>query len=350
LALPFCSQETCVVNSNDSVLSGIQPTGEMHLGNYFGAIANWVRMARAAPNKCIYGVVDLHAMTMPYDPAKLRANTQRMMIDLLACGIDPELCTLFVQSLVPEHTELCWILSCVCSYGDLTRMTQFKDKTDDLNLTKANAFVSSGLFLYPVLQAADILVYRAKWVPVGKDQSQHLELSREIARSFNHRFGPIFPEPQPKLTETPLIYSLVDPTKKMGKSLGEQHCVGLFESEEAIRKKIRSAVTDMGGPAASGQMSPGVKNLLELLRACEKGTIAAEFDAHYRAGTIRYVDLKNAVADAVIETVRPIHKRRAELLADEARTWSIVENGSRKAREIARATLHDVRMAVGLPV
>lgn len=339
-----------MVISKDSVLSCIQPTGEMHLGNYFGAIANWVRMAKAAPNQCIYGVVDLHAMTMPYDPAKLRANTQRMMVDLLACGIDPDICTLFVQSLVPEHTELCWILACVCSYGDLTRMTQFKDKTDDLNLTKANAFVSSGLFLYPVLQAADILVYRAKWVPVGKDQTQHLELSREIARSFNHRFGPVFPEPQPKLTETPLIYSLVDPTKKMSKSLGEQHCVGLFETEEVIRKKIRSAVTDMGGPAAGGEMSPGVRNLLELLRACDRGTIAAEFDTQYRAGTIRYVELKNAVADAVIETVRPIHNRRAELLADEGRAWALVEKDSQEAREMARATLREVRKAVGLPI
>lgn len=338
-----------MVSSNDSVLSCIQPTGETHLGNYFGAVANWVRMAKASPNQCIYGVVDLHAMTMPYDPAKLRANTQRMMIDLLACGVDPDICTLFVQSLVPEHTELCWILSCVCSYGDLTRMTQFKDKTDDLNLTKANAFVSSGLFLYPVLQAADILVYRAKWVPVGKDQSQHLELTREIARTFNHRFGPVLPEPQAKLTETPLIYSLADPTKKMSKSLGEQHCVGLFETEEVIRKKIRSAVTDMGGPAASGEMSPGVRNLLELLRASGKAATATEFDSQYRAGTIRYVDLKNAVADAVIETVRPIHKRRAELLADEAGAWSIIERGSRKAREIAATTLRDVRKAVGLP-
>lgn len=336
-------------DSKDSVLSCIQPTGEMHLGNYFGAVANWIRMAQAAPNQCIYGVVDLHAMTMKYQPNELRANTRGLIVDLLACGLDADQCTLFVQSLIPEHTELCWIFSCVCSYGDLTRMTQFKDKSNSSSVNKADAFVSSGLFLYPVLQAADILIYRARWVPVGKDQDQHLELSRSIAKRFNDTFGDYFKPPQPKYTETPMIYSLTDPTRKMSKSAGKEHYVGLFESEEAIRKKIRSAVTDMGSPAAGGEMSPGVKNLLELLRACEKGTIAAEFDAQYRAGTIRYVDLKNAVADAVIETVRPIHKRRAELLADEEHAWSIVEKGSEKAREIARATLHDVRKAVGLP-
>src|SRR5882724_1059073 len=215
------------------VLSCIQPTAEMHIGNYFGAVKNWVALQDS--HECIYGIVDLHAITMPYDPQELKANTARMAIELLACGIDPQRTILFIQSLVPEHSELCWILGCICPYGELSRMTQFKDKSEVL---KGSQFVSAGLFTYPVLQAADILIYRAKYVPVGKDQEQHLELSRDIARRFNGQFKTdLFPEPAPLFTETPKIMSLVDPTKKMSKSAGDRHYIGLFEEEKSIRAK-----------------------------------------------------------------------------------------------------------------
>ena len=200
-----------------NVLSCVQPTGDLHLGNYFGAVQNWVRLQDQY--ECRYGVVDYHSMTMPYNPAQLRENTWRMVFYLLACGIKPE--HLFIQSLVPEHAELAWILSCTSSYGELTRMTQFKDKTEQLREADKEAFVSVGLFAYPVLQAADILIYHADYVPVGKDQEQHLELSRNIAQRFNHQFGrEYFVHPEPLFTETPKILSPADPTKKMSKSLG----------------------------------------------------------------------------------------------------------------------------------
>jgi tryptophanyl-tRNA synthetase len=203
---------------NNIVFSGIQPTGEMHIGNYFGAVANYVRLQNVGQYQTIYCVVDLHAMTTPYDPSALRRNSEQMFIDLLACGLDTDRSIVFVQSMVPEHTELAWIFSCVCSYGDLTRQTQFKEKSEQLE-GKQDAFISAGLFTYPVLQAADILLYRAANVPVGQDQKQHLELSRTIANRFNNQFGEYFPEPQMLATETPKLLALNDPTKKMSKSV-----------------------------------------------------------------------------------------------------------------------------------
>jgi tryptophanyl-tRNA synthetase len=199
-------------------------------------------------------------MTMPYMPEELRANSRRMVLDLMACGIDPERAPIFIQSLVPPHTELCWILACFCSYGDLQRMTQFKEKARQVRGQQSDSVVSVGLFTYPVLQAADILVYRAQYVPVGRDQVQHLELSRGIARRFNQQFGEIFPEPQPKLTETPKLMSLADPAHKMSKSAGPKHYIGLFESESSVRQKVKAAVTDSGVPVGKRGMSPGVAN------------------------------------------------------------------------------------------
>ena len=219
------------------VLSCIQPTGEIHIGNYFGAVKNWVDIQDKYD--CTYGVVDLHAITMPYDPLELKENTYRMALDLMVCGLDPEKTVIFIQSLVPEHTELAWIFNCIASFGELTRMTQFKDKTEQVETGRKGSFVSAGLFTYPILQAADILIYKADFVPVGRDQVQHLELSRNIAVRFNNQFGTYFPEPHPLLTETPKLVSLADPTKKMSKSLGDKHFVGLFEEEESIRKKIK---------------------------------------------------------------------------------------------------------------
>ncbi len=327
-----------------NVLSGIQPTGDLHLGNYFGAVQNWVRLQDEY--NCIYSVVDYHSMTMPYDPAKLRDNTWKMVYYLLACGIKPE--NLFIQSLVPEHVELCWILSCVTSHGELSRMTQFKDKVDQLHDKDKEAFVSAGLFLYPVLQAADILIYHAQYVPIGKDQEQHLELSRNIAQRFNHQFGKeYFIHPEPLYTETPKILSPADPNKKMSKSLGEKHYINLFGEEDRIRKQIRSAVTDTGETEA-GQMSPGVKNLFELLRACGNNAAHTALMDDYRAGALKYSALKEEVAEAVVALVNPLRERYEALYADRKNVKAQIQESSAQIRQRAQQTVREVRELTGL--
>jgi tryptophanyl-tRNA synthetase len=329
-----------------NVLSCVQPTGDLHLGNYFGAVQNWVRIQ--GDYKCFYGVVDYHSMTMPYNPAQLRENTWKMVFYLLACGIKPE--NLFIQSLVPEHVELSWILSCTTSYGELTRMTQFKDKTDQLRETDKDAFVSLGLFAYPVLQAADILIYHADYVPVGKDQEQHLELSRNIAQRFNHQFGKeYFVHPEPLFTETPKILSPADPTKKMSKSLGEKHYINLFGEENRIRKQIKSAVTDTGETAA-GEMSVGVKNLFELLRACNHMDAHNSLMLDYQAGALRYSDLKESVANAVEALVNPFREQLAVLQADRKNVEAQIQASSAEIRKRAQQTLREVRDITGLAV
>lgn len=330
------------------VLSGIQPTAEMHIGNYFGAVKNWVTLQDT--HECIYAIVDLHAITMPYDPVKLRANTERMVFDLLACGIDPGKAILFIQSLVPEHTELCWILSCLCGFGELRRMTQFKDKSDLLEGQDATQFVSAALFTYPVLQAADILIYRADYVPVGKDQEQHLELSRDLARRFNSQFGvDFFPEPAALFTATPKLMSLVDPMKKMSKSAGERHYIGLFEDERSVRAKIKTAVTDSGDLPPGVDMSPGVANLLEILKACGKTEEAATLLKDYYAGKRQYKELKEVVANALVELTSCFRARREEIIKDAANVNFEVQAMSAKARGVAAATLQEVRKIIGLP-
>lgn len=327
-----------------NVLSCVQPTGDLHLGNYFGAVQNWVRLQD--DYKCLYGVVDYHSMTMPYNPVQLRENTWKMVFYLLACGIKPE--NLFIQSLVPEHVELSWILGCTTSYGELTRMTQFKDKGDQLRETDKEAFVSLGLFAYPVLQAADILIYHADFVPVGKDQEQHLELSRNIAQRFNHQFGKeYFVHPAPLFTETPKILSPADPTKKMSKSLGEKHYINLFGEEDRLRKQIKSAVTDTGETKA-GEMSVGVKNLFELLRACGDMAAHESLMADYQSGALRYSDLKEAVANAVVGLVNPFRERFEALQADERNVKSQIHEASAETRKRAQQTLLEVREITGL--
>jgi anthranilate synthase component 1 len=325
------------------VLSCIQPTAGMHIGNYFGAVANWVALQDT--HECVYGIVDLHAMTMPYDPLELRANTERMVIDLLACGVDPEKSILFIQSLVPEHTELCWLLTCLCAYGDLSRMTQFKEKAK-----QSGDFVSAGLFVYPVLQAADILMYRAKYVPVGKDQEQHLELSRVIARRFNTQYKTdFFPEPQPLFTPNSKIASLAEPEKKMSKSAGARHFIGLFEEEKSVRDKIRVAVTDVGDLPPGAEMSAGVANLVEILRACGKSGEVDAFLKDYASGRRRYSDLKQVVGDALVELTSSLRTRRNDIVRDEAGVKAKIQEMSEKARDIARDTMREVRSLMGLP-
>ena len=331
---------------NNIVFSGIQPTGDMHIGNYFGAVKNYVALQNAGTYQTIYCVVNLHAMTLPYDVTTFKRNTEQMFIDLLAVGLDPDKSIVFIQSMVPEHTELSWIFGCVCSYGDLTRQAQFKEKSEQVE-GKQDAYISASLFGYPVLQAADILLYRAGNVPVGQDQKQHLELSRAVANRFNSQFGEYFPEPDMLATETPKILSLNDPAKKMSKSLGPKSYVGLFEDEATVRNKVRSAVTDPGDPAQP--MGEGAQNLIGLLRACGKHDIAAEFDKTYAAGQRRYAPLKDATADALVELTQGMRARRAEIMADKERVKRLMQIGADKARVIALQTMKDVRRLTGLP-
>ncbi len=326
------------------VLSAIQPTGSLHFGRYFGAIQNWVRLQE--DYDCAYGVVDYHAMTMPFNPKKLREQTWDLIFNLIAAGIKPE--NLFIQSLIPEHTELCWIFNCFTSYGQLTRMTQFKDKSKQTQETSEDAFISAGLLDYPVLQAADILIYKADYVPVGKDQEQHLELSRNIAQRFNAQVGKeYFVLPEPLWAEIPKVMSTADPTRKMSASLGEKHNIDLFAEESRIRKQIASAVTDTG-PAEAGAMSPGVENLFSLLRAAGR---QAEYDAlmdTYRAGNLKYVDLKETVAEALVAISAPARERRAALLSDKKAVKEQVKASSARIRRQARQTLHEVKELCGL--
>ncbi|MBK8920675.1 MAG: tryptophan--tRNA ligase [Saprospirales bacterium] len=327
-----------------NILSCVQPTGDLHIGNYFGAVQNWTRLQEAY--NCFFGVVDYHSMTMPYKPEQLRENTWKMVFYLLACGVKPE--TMFVQSLVPEHVELSWILGCVTSYGELNRMTQFKDKADQLKESDKEAFVSTGLFVYPVLQAADILIYHAHYVPVGKDQEQHLELSRTIAQRFNFQFGKeYFTPPEPLFTETPKILSLADPSKKMSKSLGEKHYVNLFGEEERVRKQVKSAVTDTGDTPA-GQLSPGVANLFEILRACGQVDAYNALMTDHHAGALRYSDLKECVADALAALTTAFRERLHTLNADKRAVKAQVQDNSAAIRKRAQQTLREVREITGL--
>lgn len=329
------------------VLSCIQPTGEIHIGNYFGAVKNWVDIQDKF--ECIYGVVDLHAITMPYDPGELKENTYRMAVDLMVCGLDPDKTLIFIQSLVPEHTELAWIFNCIASYGELTRMTQFKDKTEQVETGGKGSFVSAGLFTYPILQAADILIYKADFVPVGRDQVQHLELSRNIAVRFNNQYEKYFPEPHPLLTDTPKLVSLADPNKKMSKSLGDKHFIGLFEEEESIRKKVKTAVTDTG-EQQGGEMSPGVENLFNLIKACDRMDEYNELLKQYNSGTLKYKDLKEVTADSIVELTSGLRRKRDEFLRNRAQNERIIKILSDKARDLASRTVRDVKRLTGLPV
>lgn len=326
------------------VLSGIQPTGKLHFGRYFGAVKNWVSMQKEY--EAVYCVVDYHAMTMPFNPAKLRMNSWELAINLLAVGIKPE--HLFIQSLVPEHAELGWILNCFASYGQLTRMTQFKDKSAQSQETSGEQFISAGLFDYPVLQAADILIYKADFVPVGKDQEQHLEFTRNIAQRFNNQVGKDYFElPEPLYTEIPKVMSTADPTRKMSASLGEKHNIDVFADEKRIRKQVRSAVTDTG-ETPEGTMSPGVENLFGLLRAAEKMDTHDALMKDYEQGDLKYVDLKDAVGDALVEISTVSRERKAELTADKKAVKNLIKASSAEIRKRAQQTVKEVKELTGL--
>ncbi len=326
------------------ILSCVQPTGNLHFGRYFGAVQNWVRLQEEYG--CIYGVVDYHAMTMPFKPDKLRLSSWEVAFNMIACGVKKE--NVFIQSLIPEHAELGWILGCVTSYGMMTRMTQFKDKSQQVNEGGKDQFISTGLFYYPILQAADILIYQADYVPVGKDQEQHLELTRNIAQKFNHVVGKeYFVTPEALFTEIPKVMSTADPMKKMSASMGEKHNIDVFAEPDRIRKQIKSAVTDTGDTPV-GTMSPGIENLFSLLKACGAMDSHTGLMNDFEAGALQYVDLKEAVADALITHSDPIRARKTELMADKKQIKYEIKQSSAEIRKKAQSTIKEVKELIGL--
>jgi tryptophanyl-tRNA synthetase len=326
------------------IFSGIQPTGSKHLGNYIGAIAQYV--AGQNRGEALFCIVDLHAITVPYQPAQLRESLYDLTALLLAAGLDPERCILFRQGDVQEHTELCWLLSGVTELGRLQRMHQFRDKS-----LGQRELVSAGLLMYPVLQAADVLAYRADEVPVGEDQREHLELMRDVARRFNARFGDgeeVLTVPEHRIPEVGArIMDLQDPAKKMSTTGGsEQGTVYVLDEPRAIEKKIRAAVTDSGTEIRRAPDKPGVSNLIEILAVARAGTPAAvESELADARG---YGDLKAAVASAVVEYLAPVRERYTDLRADEGRLEAILADGAERARKIAGETLVDVRERMGV--
>lgn len=319
------------------VFSGIQPTGEIHIGNYVGAIRNWVELQNT--HDCLFCVVDYHAITIPYDAQQMANRTLEAVATNIAAGLDPNKSTIFVQSHVPEHTELAWLLNTITPLGNLERMTQFKDKS-----RRQEASILAGLLNYPVLMAADILLYKASLVPVGEDQIQHLELSRDVARKFNSTFGELFPEPEPYMTGGARIMALNDPTSKMSKSL-EGSTIGLGDSPDEIRARVRRAVTDTGPD--TGEMSPGIKNLFTLLEVFGSNEMVAQFQKAYDERQLRYSDLKQTLAEAIVDKLTPIRERRAELLASPKQLHEIIGAGADRARQIARQTMTEVRDMMG---
>jgi tryptophanyl-tRNA synthetase len=321
------------------VLSGIQPTGDIHLGNYLGAIRRWVDDQHA--QDAYFCVVDLHALTIPRDPAELRAKTLETTLLLVAAGLDPDVCTLFVQSHVGEHAELSWILESVASMGELERMTQFKEKAGD---GRESARVA--LFTYPVLQAADILLYDADQVPVGEDQRQHLELCRDVAQRFNHRYGDTFVIPEATLPGVGArVMDLQRPTAKMSKSAeSPQGTVLVLDDPATIARKFKRAVTDTGTDVAfDPEKKPGVSNLLSIL-----GAATRRRPADVAQGYTQYGPLKADTAEAVVELLRPVRERYVELAADPEAVRATLTGGAEKAEAVASVTLARARNAIGL--
>ena len=321
------------------VFSGIQPTGDVHLGNYLGAVKRWA--AAQHDDDAFYCIVDLHALTIPKDPAELRAKTAEVTLILVAAGLDPEVVTLFAQSQVPEHAELAWIMACTASFGELRRMTQFKEKADRAD------FVSAGLFSYPAMQAGDILLYDTDEVPVGDDQRQHLELARDLAIRFNSRYGETFVVPKHVIPPVGArIMDLQAPDRKMSKSLDSpQGTVLVLDDPKDIERKFRRAVTDSEAEVRyDPETKPGVSNLLTILAAATGGdpeTLAGKYS--------QYGPLKADAAEAVIDLLRPLQAAYAKLAAEDGEALRILRQGADKASVTARATMARVRDHLGLP-
>ncbi len=320
------------------VLTCAQPTGRLHLGNYLGAVLNWGRMQQ--DYDCFFGIVDQHAITVRQVPAELRDNTYSCLAQYMACGLDPARSHLFAQSHVLGHTELAWILGCICPLGQLERMTQFKDKA------RKQESIDAGLLYYPVLMAADILLYNAELVPVGDDQKQHLELARDLAEKFNHRYSDTFKVPAPFISKVgSRIMSLQDPTAKMSKSDPNQaSTVYITDRPEEIRKKIMSSVTDSGAEVRAGDDKPGVTNLLTIMSACTGRSLDVLQSEFVGKG---YGDFKKAVADAVVATLDPVRLRYDDLIKDREALNKVFKAGAEQAQAVAFKTLSKVNRKVG---
>ncbi|MEX0322165.1 MAG: tryptophan--tRNA ligase [Puniceicoccaceae bacterium] len=327
-------------NQKKVVLTCAQPSGQLHLGNYFGAIRNWANMVDT--HECFFGIVDYHAITVPYVPAELRQASYRNLALYIACGLDPAKSHIFSQSHVIGHTELAWILGCLCPIGQLERMTQYKDKSQ----REGSGFVGSGLLNYPVLMAADILLYNADVVPVGEDQKQHVELCRDLAIKFNSTYSETFRVPDVYIPKTGArIKSLQDPDKKMSKSDANQSgCVYLLDEPNVIRKKIRSAVTDSGTEVRATDDKPGIANLLSILSATT-GKSIAELEREFEGS--QYGQFKSAVADAVVDALEPIQKVYAEISKDKAYLDSVFKEGAAAAQKRANKILSKVFRKAG---
>lgn len=332
---------TAMTGARPRVFSGMQPTADsLHLGNYLGALVQWVALQET--HDAFYCVVDLHAITSGHDPELLRHRTRVTTAQYLAAGVDPERSVLFVQSHAPEHTQLAWVLGSITAFGEAARMTQFKDKS----ARSGGEGPTVGLFTYPILQAADILLYDADQVPVGEDQRQHVELTRDLAHRFNSRFGPTFVVPEPYIVKaTAKIYDLQQVDKQMSKSVGGNGCVWMLDDPKLIEKKIRSAVTDTGREVVADPVGkPGVTNLMTILSALSHRSMEQiEHDFEGRG----YGDLKKEVAAAVLDTVVPFQTRMAELLADPAELDLLLAHGAERARAVSSRTLSKVYDRIG---
>ena len=320
------------------VLSGIQPSGTIHIGNYFGAIENWVRLMKEYD--CFFAVVDYHAITQSYEPALMQQRIFGAALDNIAAGLDPALCTIFIQSHVPEHTELCWLLNCVTPLGELGRMTQFKEKCE-----RERENVTAGLYNYPILQAADILVYKADAVPVGEDQAQHLELTREIARRFNGRFGDYFPEPRTLIGRGARIMG-IDGEAKMSKSLN--NTIGVAEEPEAIWEKLRPAKTDEARKRRTDPGNPDRCNIFSYHKLVTPETEIHEIVQGCTTASIGCIDCKKVFFKNLCRVLDPIRERRREFQAKPEYVREALSEGARKARAIARETLDGAKKLMGL--
>jgi len=322
------------------IFSGIRPTGGLHIGNYLGAIKQWIALQEK--NECVFCIVDLHAITTPYEPKDLQKNILEATAIYLAAGIDPEKSVIFVQSEVKEHAELAWLLGTITPMGELSRMTQFKEKSK-----KHKDYINAGLFNYPVLMAADILLYKSQAVPVGKDQEQHVELARTIAKKFNQNFGKIFPEPETILPKAGAkIMSLTDPKKKMSKSDDPKSCISLFDTSEDIQKKIMSAETDSGKEIIYNvTKKPGISNLLTIYSLLtDKST--QELEKQFKGKG--YGDFKKALAKVLIDYLEPFRRKQKELQTRDVYVKDILNKGASRARIIAQSTMQEVREKMGL--
>lgn len=327
------------------IFSGVRPSGDLHIGNYLGAIKQWVELQD--DREVVFGIMDLHAITTPHDPVGLRKNTLETAMWYMAAGLDPERVTLMIQSHVPAHAELAWILGTMTPLGELERMTQFKEKSHDLDKRHG---VAAGLLNYPVLMAADILLYQADAVPVGEDQIQHVELARSVAERFNNRYGTAFTVPQVMLQkETARIMALDNPDKKMSKSdEGGRGCILLTDSPDAIREKIKSAVTDSGKEITyDPETKPAISNLLVIFSEFSGKSIKA-LETKYAGQS--YAEFKADLAEALIAGLAPLQKKFKELGKDADAVLAILRAGSRRAAEVASATLADVKQKIGFLV